>query len=385
MISISLIVIAACTLVVATVIGLDFQFGIRRIDNLQQQPPQWGKELPMVSVIVPARNEERQIEQALRSLLRLDYPRLEITVVNDRSTDGTGAILARMKAFDPRLNIVSIEQLPQGWLGKNHAMQYGADRSRGEWLLFTDADVVFEPTVLRRAIPFALRNRLDHLTMAPDTCMPGWFLQSFVVCFAFYFYAYLRPWKVRDQRSSTHLGIGAFNLVRREHYRAAGGHAALAMRPDDDLKLAKVLKRCGGRAECLNGMGMISVEWYSSFRELVVGLEKNTFAVAEYQVAMVAATSLAVFMMHVWPFLAVGIYSGVAWWLNLGSIAILLSLVAQTANLQRMSPWRSLALPFAAATMIWIQWRSMLIALRSGGIRWRDTHYALRELRANRV
>jgi hypothetical protein len=252
-------------------------------------------------------------------------------------------------------------------------------------MLFTDADVVFEPTVLRRAIPYAQRHGLDHLTMAPDTKMPGWFLQSFVVCFAFYFYAYLRPWKVRDQRSGAHLGIGAFNLVRREQYRAAGGHAALAMRPDDDLKLAKVLKRSGGRADCLNGLGMISVEWYSSFRELVVGLEKNTFAVAEYRVAVVTATSLAVFMLHVWPFLAVGIYAGAAWWLNLASIVIWLALVAQTSSLQQLSPWRAFALPFAAATMIWIQWRSMLIALRSGGIRWRDTHYALRELRANRV
>src|SRR5262245_58393739 len=110
---------------------------------------------PTVSLIAPARNEERHIEQAVRSLVPIDYPGLEITIVNDRSTDRTGEILSRLATEFPQLNVVHLEELPAGWLGKNHALQLGADRSQGEWLLFTDADVIFEPTALRRAIAYA--------------------------------------------------------------------------------------------------------------------------------------------------------------------------------------------------------------------------------------
>src|SRR5262245_16111737 len=95
---------------------------------------------PAVSLIAPARNEERHIEAAVRSLVKIDYPNLEITIVNDRSTDGTATILDRLAAEFPQLNVVHLTELPAGWLGKNHALHLGASRSHGEWLLFTDAD-----------------------------------------------------------------------------------------------------------------------------------------------------------------------------------------------------------------------------------------------------
>src|SRR4029077_19257955 len=123
---------------------------------------------PRVSIIVPARNEEQGVRAAVESLLRQDYPALELVVVNDRSADRTGAILSALAEEHPgRLRVVTVSELPGGWLGKNHALWLGACQSSGAWLLFPDADVIFDPTCLRRAVAHAEAQRLDHLTMSP--------------------------------------------------------------------------------------------------------------------------------------------------------------------------------------------------------------------------
>ena len=199
--------------------------------RLRELPVPELEHWPTVSLVAPARNEERNIERAVRSLVQLDYPHLQITLVNDRSTDRTGQILDALAAEFPQLNVVHLTELPAGWLGKNHALQLGADRSRGEWLLFTDADIIFEPTTLRRAIGYALAEKIDHVAATPETRMPSWLLRSFVVAFGVYFLLFVRTWAIRNPRSTAHVGIGAFNLVRTAVYRAVGGHEKIRMRP----------------------------------------------------------------------------------------------------------------------------------------------------------
>jgi cellulose synthase/poly-beta-1,6-N-acetylglucosamine synthase-like glycosyltransferase len=115
-------------------------------------PPAPPGPLPSVTVVVPCRDEARGLARAVTSLLAQDLPELQVVAVDDRSTDGTGEILARLAAADPRLEVVSVAALPDGWLGKNHACHAGARRARGEWLLFTDADVVHAPDAVRRAL-----------------------------------------------------------------------------------------------------------------------------------------------------------------------------------------------------------------------------------------
>ena len=263
---------------------------IRRLAAVE---PDWTGDWPSVSIIAPARNEARHIEEAVRSLMRLDYEPLQITLINDRSTDETGAILNRLAAEFPQLNVVHLETLPPGWLGKNHALQFGADRSQGEWLLFTDADILFDPSCLRRAIAHALREQLDMLVAFPETRMPSWILKSFVATFSVFFMVFTRPWSVRNPSSGAHCGVGAFNLVRAAAYHRADGHRRLAMRPDDDLKLGKNMKLNGARCDVIDGFGMLAVNWYGSLRELIVGLEKNSFAVLEYSPVAVVASSMA--------------------------------------------------------------------------------------------
>ena len=340
---------------------------------------------PSVSLVAPARNEERNIERAVRSLIRLDYPDLEITLVNDRSTDATGQILDRLAAEFPQLNVVHLTGLPAGWLGKNHALQLGADRSRGEYLLFTDADIFFEPTALRRAIGYAVANRVDHLAATPDTHLPSWLLTAFVVTFSIYFTLYCRMWAVRNPRSRAHVGIGAFNLVRADVYRAIGGHETIRMRPDDDLKLGKVIKLAGHRQDVVHGQGMIAVEWYRSLFELIRGLEKNFFSGADYSISRTLFSAGLSILFNIWPYIAVFVVPGPTRWVYLG-VCLVLWLMAWLMAVGMKAPWScALAFPLAVAMFVYIQLRTMLLNFRDGGIRWRDTHYSLAELRANKV
>ena len=124
--------------------------GMRRIESLTDVPPAADADCPSLSVVVPACNEAAAMEPALRSLLALDYPHLELIVVDDRSTDGTAAIVERLAAAHPQLRLLRVSELPSRWLGKNHALQVGSQAAGGDWLLFTDADVVFQPGALRR-------------------------------------------------------------------------------------------------------------------------------------------------------------------------------------------------------------------------------------------
>jgi glycosyltransferase involved in cell wall biosynthesis len=384
----TLLVLAAVTTLLLTGLFIDFAMGRGQVRVLKDvRPAQTG---PPLSIIAAARNEARGIEAAVASLLRLDYPALEIVIVNDRSTDDTGAILERLsrvvsgfsRTVRPRLTVVDIKELPDGWLGKNYALQVGSDAATGDLLLFTDADIVFEASTLRRAVTLVEEQHIDHLAVIPDIVVPGVALNAFVAAFGVFFSMYARPWKVRDQRSSAHIGVGAFNMIRSGVYRAIGGHRAIAMRPDDDIKLGKIVKKHGFRQDVAIGRGLITVEWYASLGELIDGLMKNAFAGVDYSLWKVAGSSAVLFLMNVWPVLAVFFTSGMTRALNAASV-LLIVLIFWTVNGTRVA--YVLAFPAAAVLFIYIMWRSALIAITRGTIGWRGTEYPLSQMRANRV
>jgi cellulose synthase/poly-beta-1,6-N-acetylglucosamine synthase-like glycosyltransferase len=341
--------------------------------------------LPRVSIVIPARNEERNLEEALRSVLALDYDNLEIEVVEDRSTDRTGEILERMAAAEPRLRVVRVRELPPGWLGKNHALWLGAGNATGEFLLFTDADVVMAPSILRRAVGAMVADGLDHLTASPEIDRPSALFEMFIGAFALFFALFTRPWKVKDPKSPHHVGIGAFNLVRASAYRAVGGHRTIAMRPDDDLKLGKILKTGGFRQEFAFGQGMLRVEWYASVRELIQGLMKNAFSGVDYRVSVVVRATLIQLALLVWPFLAIFVTHGATRWLNLASVLVLVALCWINAPLAGVRRWHGIGFPVATLLFLYIVWRATVLTLWNDGIDWRGTHYPLAELKANKV
>ena len=377
--------LAAATLLLVLATAVEFALGNRSLSRLGNITPFQGTGGPKVSVIVAARNEARKIEEALRSILAQDYPYLEFIVVDDRSTDETGIILDRLVTMDTRVRVVHITELPKGWLGKNHAQHFGAERATGELILFTDADVVMECSVISRAVAWLRHEEIDHLAITPQLQMPGTLLCMFGGAFALFFGLYAKPWKARDPKSPRHIGIGAFNLVRTEAYRAVGGHQAIAMRPDDDMKLGKLIKKHGFHQDLLLSDGLITVEWYGSVGELIRGLEKNTFAGVEYSLVIVVASSVAQLLLFTWPLVALAFTHGPTWWLNLAIVDALAILYADNAHCHGAKRWHCVGFPVTAVLFQYIIWRATLMTLMNNGIDWRGTHYSLPELKANKV
>lgn len=376
--------LALATLAVTLVIAAELLIGDRRLIALRDVPA-GSAPLPKVSILVAARDEERHIEAALSGLLRLAYPDYELIVVNDRSTDGTGAILARLAADNPNLRVLTVAELPEGWLGKNHALWLGASQARGELLLFTDADILMAPDVLTRAVTLLERERLDHLALTPRMVLPGTLLPIFGLGFIFFFSLFARPWQARNPRSHCHIGIGAFNLVRAAAYRAVGGHQTIRLRPDDDLKLGKILKKSGYRQDLACAPEFLAVEWYSSIGAAVRGLEKNAFAGTDYRIWLAVSGVAFQLVACVWPYLAVLLTSGPTRWLYAGVVALLTALLAHAARRHGANPWHALGFPLAALLFCWVVLRTMLLNLAQGGIRWRGTFYPLDQLKKNRV
>jgi len=356
----------------------------RRLLYLRDEAPAAGDRLPALTVVLAARDEEEAIEHAVRSLLTQDYPVLGIVAVDDRSTDRTGAILDRLAVEDPRLSVVHLRELPAGWLGKTHALWVGASRAPGEFLLFTDGDVVFGRQALRRAVARAERERLDLLAVVPEVRARGALLRASVAAFSFYFALAIPPWRVRDPRRPEAIGIGAFNLARARAYRKAGGHAAFPLRPDDDLALARALKRTGARTEVVSGLGELAVEWYPSLSALVNGLQKNIFSGFEFRAGRALLAAAAMLTGHVLPFAAPFVTPAPARWLFAATAALLalqVGLAARGAGL----PWRSgLLFPVAALVWVGIVVRGTIVPLARGEIEWRGTRYRLEELRRSR-
>ncbi|HMB16268.1 MAG TPA: glycosyltransferase family 2 protein [Pelovirga sp.] len=380
-----LILLALAILTVHLLIAIELVFAARQLINLNQissLPPQ---QLPPLSIIVAARNEERLMEAALKSLLRIEYPEIEVIVVNDRSTDGTGDILSRLAAKHSRLKVVDIDILPPGWLGKNHALWQGSQIATGKLLLFTDADIVMAPQTLQKAVSLLQQQKIDHLAVSPELKMPGVLLNLMASCFGFFFGLYTRPWRVADPRNRYHIGVGAFNLVRSLVYHQVDGHRRIRLRPDDDLKLGKIIKDEGFRQQFAYGHNLIEVQWYCSVKEMIVGLEKNLFAGNNYRITTTLTGLVAALTLFVYPYLALILASGMARLLSLTSVIVLSLLLINSARRFNTTHWQLLGFPLAVMLLCAILMRTMILNLLQGGIYWRGTFYSLAELRKNRV
>jgi len=339
---------------------------------------------PSVSIVVAARDEKEAVEAALRSLLEQDYPgHLEVIAVDDRSSDGTGEVMAGLAARMPgRLRHLRVDSLPEGWLGKNHALWLGSGEAEGGWLLFTDADVRFEPDCVRLAVRHALDEGFDHLALAPELVSRGTVLKSFVAAFSLVFEVTQMPWRVSDPEAKESVGVGAFNLVRREAYEGAGTHRAVRMRPDDDLRLGRALKEAGFRQGVAYGTGTVWVEWHRSLAGAVRGLGKSMFPGVDYRLSAALLASLGLFATNVLPFFGVFLARRALTRLLFGAdVLVLFAMYARGARRSGTPAYLAALHPFGASALIFAMLRSTYKTLVRGGIEWRGTFYPLETLR----
>jgi glycosyltransferase involved in cell wall biosynthesis len=369
--------------------------------------PEWDRDAvvagdrPRVSIIVPARNEEEHIESSLRALLALDYDNYEVIAVNDRSTDRTGEIMERMagnppfsspqfsqrtrETGRPLLRVIHHRELPAGWLGKTYAMWTAANQANGDWLLFTDADVRFKPDSVRRALAYAEAERADHVVLFPQMIMkrPGEYMM--IAFFQTMFVFGHRPWKVADPTTRDHMGVGAFNLIRRGVYEAVGTYEALRMEVLDDMKLGKVVKNAGFAQRNVFGSDLISIRWAHGARGVVDNLTKNFFAILSFQWWRTLISAFGMAFLNLMPFLGVLLAHG--WERSPYAIALVSMFLIYLGMSwhSRVPAYYFVLHPVSTVLFIYTLFRSMFHTLWNGGIIWRGTKYPLEELRKGMV
>jgi len=355
-------------------------------------PPHW----PRLSVVVAACNEGDKIGPAARSLLASDYDDLEVVLVDDRSTDDTGAVIDALAAEDPRVRALHIGELPAGWLGKVHALHQGIQHCTGQFVLFTDADVHFQPPLLRRAVAYCLAGDLDHLTALPSLWPAGLLLDAQVAETIRQLVVVIRMWRVSDPASRAFMGVGAFNMIRRSAFDATEGFPWLRMEVADDAGLGLMMKRSGARCELVNAFGLAALHWYRTFGEIIHGSQR-TFATAS-NLSLGNALTFAglVLALDLSPLLApLGALAfarlhppGWAnWAFGVAALAVPAAYVACELLSHRWSRQRLLPGLLSAAMApfgAWMVLRAAVLGRRRGGIVWRGTLYPTEALRAGK-
>ena len=384
----------------------------RQSDRLAD-PESW----PRVSIVVPARDEGHKVEAGLKSLLAADYPDFEVIAIDDRSRDDTGTIMDGLmrepggfsissspnpcgsddpnssesprpqgqsgsRPQGPGLRVIHVTDLPEGWLGKNNALQVGFQQATGDWLLFTDGDVVHDRQTLRRAIRYAVANEVDHLPLFPDIEAHGYFEAAFVACFGLIFAAGTQPYLISTRFPRAYCGVGAYNLVRRTALERANGFEPIKLDILDDVKLGKLMKQTGAKCSVLRAADGLSIRWQSGAWSCVTGLEKNAFASANYSVIQLLGICLMTAAVFCGP--AVGaVFAGEARSGFLAAAVLSHLLYGFNAWLFGHSFWLFPMLMPSGLAFVFAFLRSGWITLRQGGVRWRDTFYPLDLLRRN--
>jgi hypothetical protein len=337
--------------------------------------------LPRVSILFSALDEAEKLPAALATFLAMDYPDYEVIAVDDRSEDATGSILDAAARANPRLKVVHVTSLPTGWLGKPHGLQQAFEHSTGEWLVLTDADVRFQPDILRTTIALAEERHWDHLTLLCHAEMftPG--EKIAMTFFAMSFLLSLRPWRASDPRSRAYVGIGAFQLIRRGAYEKMGTHRRLAMEVVDDLKVGKLVKQAGLRSGIAKAGRAVCVHWHAGLGRIIRGTTKNFYATTGFRLWVVCGQVAGILLAFVLPWVALPLVHG---WARIFAVtAIVLPVMAQAGAALEFeeSPLYAATQPLGALIFAWMIVRSTIVTLRQGGIRWRGTFYAIEELK----
>ncbi|MBI4607240.1 MAG: glycosyltransferase [Planctomycetes bacterium] len=336
---------------------------------------------PRASLVVASRDEEEHVGEATSSLLRLDYPDYEVIAVDDRSRDRTGAILEELARGDPRLRVERVGALPEGWIGKHHALHRGAAAATGAWILFADADVRLSPGALKLAVAHALEEDLDLLSLMPRNETRSVWMKAFYSAAVITMILVLGCWAHRRGRQSlVASAAGAFILVRRRAYERAGGHEPIRLVLIDDIALAMHIRRRGGRTAIAMGREHVRVPWSRDLPQLFRVLRKNGFALFFYNWLLLALFTLAVVAINTVAPVAMLLH-GPLWPCAAAMWIAIFDAYRTAGRLVGASPLHALLHPFLGVIGILPAWFSAVAVTREGGVRWRDSFYPLAMLR----
>lgn len=361
-------------------------FGLKRLPSLlDSASPSHPPAGTSIAVIVPACDEQQAIGACLQSLIDQDWPNLHVIAVNDRSSDTTGDIMTLLAGRYPdRLSVLQVTHLPEGWLGKTHAMAFAARRARSlfapEWLLFTDGDVIFHPECLRRSLALAEAQQADHFVTLPTAVIQSageGMLMAFLQVIGLWG---ARLWRVNDDAARDAIGIGAFNLLRTTAYEQVGGFERLRLQVLEDLALGRLVRNAGLRQRVALAPRFVQVHWATGVRGVLNTMTKNLFAIFQFRIPVMIAACCGL------SFLCLGPLAGMIWrQTRLPSAIALVSIacVYQIAGrrLSRLRMLNVLGFPVSAVLFIYAIVRSTAVTLSNGGVSWRGTFYPLKELR----
>jgi glycosyltransferase involved in cell wall biosynthesis len=362
-------------------------FVTRRLDILTPDSPRFeGSETPLVTAIIPARDEESTLAECLASVCDQSYPNLEIVVVDDRSTDRTAAIAEEFASADPRVRLLAIEHLPDGWTGKTHALQEASNRARGDWFWFLDADTRHAPENLSIVMEYARSRNAAMASLLPEMrCETFWenVVQPLASIVLMQSYPLLL---VNNDRSSLAFANGQYILISRQAYEAAGGHRAVRDRFVEDIRLADRVKGLGLPIRVAIARGIGSTRMYTSFGQLVRGwsrilydaLGRNPWRLLGRLLdPLIFSQSGHVAMAVALVLLATGRDQAfAAWLLGLSVVhhALTYTVLQRVYNLSvprsRYVRW----FPVANLVMDWILIRAIRMCL-TGQVTWRGTNY----------
>lgn len=343
-------------------------------------------ELPLISIVIAVKDGEKEITETITRVLSSPYDKLELIVVNDRSTDNTGAVLEELKHKFPSLKVVHLDYLESGWLGKVHALKHGTAIASGDYLLFMDADIHLEKSVLMKALNSVKRENLHHLAVLPNLYPVNFFVDLILTNSTIMFIESNKPWKKLEERHVDNVrGVGAFNLLEKKFFNEnTPGFNWIKMDIVDDVALAKMIALNNGRTKLMfASKDGPSLTYYDSFIGMVNGFEKNFFAgMANYRYGLMLF--LVVFLMSMlivpisWLFLL-----EVSEFKFIGALYLMINaLIALYLNKKLPRSFiHYLLMPLGQFMMGVFLLRSSLVCLKNGGVIWRGTHYPYKELK----
>jgi chlorobactene glucosyltransferase len=360
-------------------------------------PPQHA---PLISVCIPARNEERNIRACVEAILNQDYPNFEVIVLDDRSSDSTAEILRNLtlesdnllskpKEQAPSFQIVNGSDLPKGWAGKPHALFQASAVARGEWLCFVDADTFLAPATLSACYVKALETQADMFTIMTFQVTGSFWERTVMPLVMTALSAGFSPRKVNDPKRKDAIANGQFILIKRSVYAAIGGHASVKDNIVEDKAISEQVKWNGHRLIVADGMKVVRTRMYTSLPEMWEGWTKNIYLGLRDEPGLMALGVFGAFLtlvvsifLPLWPLLGVYWYSNHGGWMAVAVIveslllwAYLLYVRVQVAIKMEISPWYALTTPLGAAVFGAMMFTSAWKVISRKGVTWKGRVY----------